>query len=840
MSAKIDFTDESSVLAHPDRDAMESTPHDHHFDNLHRGVLSELSTISATTVSAQVESGGNLEEQQLKVYLRVRPFSKEELSNNEDQGCVVLENSETAVLQAPKDSLSMKNSERGIGQAAHKFSFSQIFGPETTQTRFFENTVRSLVYSYLEGQNSLVFSYGVTNAGKTHTIQGSSNDPGILPQALDVIFDHIKGRKYEHMDLKPYLSNDVQYLDHDQVKQEKCTKAAVLALLKEENEQSTKATRSTTNLKGILKSQPEPSFSFSSVSYDQTAGPFDMTDSAAETDSSLFSVWVSFSEIYNESVYDLLEPIPTSKNKKRIALRVCEDSSGNSYVRGLKWINVQSTEEACKILRVGNKNRSAASTKMNHSSSRSHSIFTIKLMKIHGTEVRRMSELSLCDLAGSERCNKTKTFGERLKEAGNINNSLLILGKCIAALRQNQNAKNGYVPFRESKLTRLFQSIFCGKGRACMIVNINQCASTYDETLHVMKFSAVAKQVVQIIPSKTLESIAPRLVGKDGKPLIRDGVIDNEALEMYLSEEELLDDDDESDMSVLPQEELLNIIETLKEKLLAERRKNVVQEIEIRKEMGDAMLQQLLESEEIRNRQIEELKDSYEEKLENTFEMYKDAIKEHAYQCALERVEEEYVPVDEFLAEQERVQDLTKKLAEMEQKLRSFQSNPSDPQTMTSSNQYSLEFESGSSESKRNDALPEANALSEKLQEEKNKVIKSLEKKVVELNKTLQEAAESFMKKQTEIKVLQQKITDQDQEIEKLQNTTLELETLVSRLREELEQLNRISKEAPEQPKPKKGLLANIKASVSSPVKLSRTLKKSAKSTQSSSRKRAL
>lgn len=125
-------------------------------------------------------------------------------------------------------------------------------------------------------------------------------------------------------------------------------------------------------------------------------------------------------------------------------------------------------------------------------------------------------------MAGSERCNKTKTFGERLKEAGNINNSLLILGKCIAALRNNQSYRYGkcqtiengrfthavsltvfapvrvkmsYVPFRESKLTRLFQGMFCGRGRACMIVNINQCASTYDETLHVMKFSAVAKQV---------------------------------------------------------------------------------------------------------------------------------------------------------------------------------------------------------------------------------------------------------------------------------------------------------------------------------------------------------
>lgn len=133
------------------------------------------------------------------------------------------------------------------------------------------------------------------------------------------------------------------------------------------------------------------------------------------------------------------------------------------------------------------------------------------------------------------------------------------------------------------------------------------------------------------------------------------------------------------------------MIEILQTKLLAERRKNLVQEMEIRKEMGDAMLQQLMESEELRayvytdyligwgcrsfssvhfskvlsakwihvnmlSRQIEELKESYEEKLENTFEMYKDAIKEHAYQCALNNLEEDYVPLDEFTAEQEKVE----------------------------------------------------------------------------------------------------------------------------------------------------------------------------------------
>ncbi|XDV17271.1 hypothetical protein PO909_023167, partial [Leuciscus waleckii] len=599
------------------------------------------------------------------------------------QGCVVLEDSENISLHAPKGSASMKSSEKGIGQQVYKFSFTQIFGPKCSQTECFEGTISSQVHEFLHGKNALVFSYGVTNAGKTYTIQGSQKDPGILPRALDVVFRHVAGRQYEHADLKPFLSSDVQKLDSEQVKVEKSAKAALFSLLKEDPE-TTRSSRSRSSNSSVN------SLSFSSVSYDHTVDSADVT-----ADEGLYCVWVAFYEIYNEHVYDLLQPGPASRTRRRPALRVCEDSTGSSYIRDLRWVNVQNAEEASKVLRVGNKNRSAAATKMNQSSSRSHSIFTIKLIRLDGADVQGLSDLSLCDLAGSERCNKTKTFGERLKEAGNINNSLLILGKCITALR-NQSYRywrsptrrrtagllasvlttasdprriKSYVPFRESKLTRLFQGMFCGRGRACMIVNINQCASTYDETLHVMKFSAVAKQVLQVIPQRSIESLTPRLVGLDGKPLLRNGVIDDQAVDEYLSEEELLDGD-EADVSILPQEELLNLVESLRSKLMAERRKNLLQEIQIRKEMGDAMLQQITEAEELHSRQLVDLKESYEEKMDSTFDMYKEALKEHAYQCALERLEEDYIPIDEYSEEQERAKALEKRVFELEQKCR--------------------------------------------------------------------------------------------------------------------------------------------------------------------------
>ncbi|CAG05135.1 unnamed protein product [Tetraodon nigroviridis] len=178
---------------------------------------------------------------------------------------------------------------------------------------------------------------------------------------------------------------------------------------------------------------------------------------------------------------------------------------GRAFVKDLCWVQVNNAEEAYKILIFGKKNQSFSATRLNHLSSRSHSIFSIRVLRIEDVEspkVHTVSELSLCDLAGSERCAKTQNTGERLKEAGNINTSLLILGKCINAMRNNKQAKLlQHVPFRESKLTHYLQGFFCGRGKVSMIVNINQCASMYDETLNVLKLSAVAQKVV-ILSSK--------------------------------------------------------------------------------------------------------------------------------------------------------------------------------------------------------------------------------------------------------------------------------------------------------------------------------------------------
>ncbi|NXV40523.1 KI20A protein, partial [Uria aalge] len=568
------------------------------------------------------------------------------------KSCVTIEDPQTVILNAPKESSTMKNSERGIGHSVHRFTFSQVFGPETTQSEFFEGSMKDIVRAYINGVNGLVFTYGVTNAGKTFTIQGTSKDFGILPRSLDVIFNHIRGRHYLKMNFKPYLSNDIKKLEDAQVKQEEAIKTAILASLKEPLPFSRFYILHLKFINELFGHVWSLCFGLAESNF----VPLDVYRTNIHQRAQA-SVWISFCEIYNEYVYDLLNVLSTSKPQKRRVLRICEDQGGNSYIKDLKWINIQSTEEACKILKIGNKNRSFACTRMNEQSSRSHSIFSIRLLRLtdeHQPCVLGVSELSFCDLAGSERCNKTQAFGDRLKEAGNINNSLHILGKCIAALKQNQNPKMkpSYIPFRESKLTRLFQPFFCGKGKACMIVNINQHASTYDETLHVMKFSAIAKQVIQTILPKSFGYFPPKLVGGNGKPIVHFDV--NTSVDDFPDSTET-SMEEEVDITILSHEDLLKTAENLKEKLVAERQSKLLLEVKIRKEMAEAMFRQLLETEEAWNR-LEDMKDSYEEKLESKFEMYKEALKKHAYVCAMEQIEDHYVPIEEFLAEQQKVE----------------------------------------------------------------------------------------------------------------------------------------------------------------------------------------
>ncbi|KAI3365136.1 hypothetical protein L3Q82_010104 [Scortum barcoo] len=454
----------------------------------------------------------SVQSENLQVYLRVRPFTAAESDSGGSQ-CVTVEGPDTVVLKAPRSCQSNRQSEKPLPQTAQRFTFTQVFGPEASQRKVFEGSVRGLVQDVLEGGNCLVFTYGVTNAGKTFTFLGPDHDSGLLPRSLSVIFNSIEGRLYSRTDLKPQRCRDFSRLTPDQQAAENSSKKNLLRLLKE----VVTHTENTTSVHSSDKSLTSGRSTFlegSSLSTDSSVNSVSEADSfCLDVDSNVrFSVWVSFCEIYNDNIHDLLEQVPGGQHRRTV-LRLSQDVKGNSFIKDLRWVQVNSSEEAYRVMKIGKKNQSFSSTRLNQLSSRSHSIFSIRILKVEDVGVPRVlgiSELALCDLAGSERCSRTHNTGERLKEAGNINSSLLTLGKCINALRLNQQAKfQHHIPFRESKLTHFLQFFFCGAGRVSMVVNINQNSSCFDETLNVLKFSALAQKVVVLNTRPVVPDEAP-------------------------------------------------------------------------------------------------------------------------------------------------------------------------------------------------------------------------------------------------------------------------------------------------------------------------------------------
>ncbi|NXV11421.1 KI20A protein, partial [Cepphus grylle] len=642
-----------------------------------KDLLSEFSAISPNVEGSQ-QAVAEDNDGKLKVYLRVRPLKPTEVEKGEDQGCVCIENSETLLLKAPKDSFTMRSTERGVGQAAHRFSFTQIFGPDVGQKSFFDETMKQVVKDVLNGQNWLVYTYGITNSGKTHTIQGSNKDGGILPRSLAVIFSSVGDRLYQAMDLKPSLSSEVVWLDSRQVRQEEAKKQTMLQGGQWEEELLTPMKRSH-SAESQLQATTSGSFdsgvaglssssqltNHSDIQTEETGPHWADLDriSLTNTGDVQFSIWVSFFEIYNELIYDLLERASPGHNRKRQTLRLCEDQTGNPYVKDLNWINVRDADEAWKLLKLGRKNQSFASTYMNQNSSRSHSVFSIRILHLQrgGSEVvPKISELSLCDLAGSERCKDQKS-GDRMKEANNINTSLHTLGRCIAALRQNQQSKSKQtvVPFRDSKLTRVFQGFFTGRGRSCMIVNINQCASTYDETLYVAKFSAIASQLVQAPPTKLRLPSLQSIIKEHNRRT-------SQGLEPAAKEEEESEEDgeDEADVTMYEKEDLLRVVEAARELLVQERRDKLQLEMRLREEICNEMWERMQRKEQwcsqyvdTQERMLEEL---YEDKLNNLKESLTDYYQE------------------EIQERDEKIEELQVALQEAKQKLESLETTQKD------------------------------------------------------------------------------------------------------------------------------------------------------------------
>ncbi|CAI5746139.1 unnamed protein product [Peronospora destructor] len=342
----------------------------------------------------------------VQIAIRLRPL--EEDLNGAEKECFRVLSDVTLLVQPPKTSQSY----RSTGTAT-SFHFSRIFRQETHQTELFEATTRPVLDAAFDGKSGLVFAYGVTNSGKTYTISGTSDAPGLLPRSLQYVMDEQLRRKKD--DVEPVTRITVTYL-----------------------------------------------------------------------------------EIYNENVYDLLSPAL----RKRRALRV-QDCDGNVQVRGSVEKTIKTLEEGLDLLEMGRRHKQVAETNCNSDSSRSHCVFTLQFYQ----QVSRFSSdlhsrVSIVDLAGSERGSKSGATGLRMQEASKINSSLMNLMRCLETLRWNQQhppSLQKMVPFRESKLARLFQDHLVGNdhGPLVMIVAVNPSCHEFDETLRTLKYSAIARKLVR-------------------------------------------------------------------------------------------------------------------------------------------------------------------------------------------------------------------------------------------------------------------------------------------------------------------------------------------------------
>ncbi|XP_071535053.1 kinesin-like protein KIF23 isoform X2 [Panulirus ornatus] len=419
----------------------------------------------------------NVEQDPVEVFCRIRPI---EIPDQEE--CVIAVDSRTVKLTPPVTCFAFRN-----GTAKEQYyKFQHVFGPDVSQKDLFDRTAKPLVSDVLNGKNGLLFAYGVTGSGKTFTMEGSPQDGGIVRRTLDVIFNSIQEYQAKRCIFKPDGMNGFD----PQCESDAFSDRRKIDATPNNRIPKTPKIRRDTN-----------------GSQDNSQRIPDTSRIENIDEDNVYSVFVAYIEIYNNYIYDLLEEIPEVGPSRGLQTKIIrEDAQHNMYVHACTEVEVKTPEDALEVLYKGQKRRKIAYTRLNCESSRSHSIFTIRVVQApldaQGEDVvtdknaMTVSQLSLVDLAGSERNIRTKAVGDRIKEAGNINNSLMNLRTCIEVLRENQiTGGSKKVPYRDSKLTHYFKNYFDGEGKVKMVVCVNPRADDYDETFPVMKFAELASEV---------------------------------------------------------------------------------------------------------------------------------------------------------------------------------------------------------------------------------------------------------------------------------------------------------------------------------------------------------
>ncbi|WCJ32055.1 P-loop containing nucleoside triphosphate hydrolases superfamily protein [Euphorbia peplus] len=392
-----------------------------------------------------------------------------------------------------------------------KYCFDHAFSPHSTNLDVYKRSISSVIYGVVQGLNATVFAYGSTGSGKTYTMVGTQNDPGLMVLSLHTIFNLIKNDKT----------------------------------------------------------------------------------------SDAFEVSCSYLEVYNEVIYDLLE-----KSSGHLELR--EDPEQGITVVGLRCIKVHSADKILELLNLGNSRRKTESTEANATSSRSHAVLEIivkrKQKNKYQNQVMR-GKLALVDLAGSERASETNSGGHKLRDGANINRSLLALANCINALGKQKKKGLAYVPYRNSKLTRILKDGLSGNSQTVMVATISPADSQYHHTVNTLKYADRAKEIKTHI-QKNIGTVDTHVSDYQR-------MIDSLQIEVFHLKKELAEK--ESRLSVKPSEKAVDDELSWLDIISCETSENVQERINLQKASFE------LEETNVRNRlELQHLDDAIAEQQEGS------------------------------------------------------------------------------------------------------------------------------------------------------------------------------------------------------------------------------
>ncbi|WWD15878.1 hypothetical protein CI109_100302 [Kwoniella shandongensis] len=309
------------------------------------------------------------------------------------------------------------------GDKRYHFEFEKCHNADSTQEEVFQNVLPLIEQAY-KGINCTIFAYGVTGSGKTHTMQGTANSPGVIPRTVDALFQK-----------RSQLRN------------------------------------------------------------------------------STLTLAFSYVEILKDEVYDLLASAGQSRKRD-----VRTGADGQNVVADLTVLPIKSRVQFSEVYEVAARSRTTASTKLNTNSSRSHAILTLYLEveSNHDPDMKVSGKICLTDLAGSENNNMTGNDRERMRESSAINTSLTTLGKVVDALnvqaQRGATSSSTFIPYRESKLTRLLQDALGGTSQSLMICCLAPGEKFARDTINTLQFGKKAKTVENRLPVTSADSRRSSLV----------------------------------------------------------------------------------------------------------------------------------------------------------------------------------------------------------------------------------------------------------------------------------------------------------------------------------------